>query len=350
MKAFYHSDQARHDPRQFMRLGVLAAPTDLPLRTTRLLEALARHGIAPEAPRNDGRAAAARVHPDHYLAFLETAYRRWRALPQAGPEVLPNAAPYWNGAPDREARPPCPSPLVVAQACWYLGDGAVPIGPDTHLSAFRSAATAEAAAAHVADGGGAAYALCRPSGHHARADRASGFCYLNNAAIAASRLRERFGRVAVLDVDAHHGDGTQEIFYRRDDVITVSVHVDPAAYYPFFTGYGQERGQGAGEGANLNLPLAPGSGDEAFLAAAGRGLAAIRDAGAEALVLSLGYDAHGDDPLGALTVTTGAFGQVGALVRAAGLPTVIVQEGGYAIDAIGGCLDAFLTGFGGDAA
>ena len=346
MKAFYHPDQALHDPQAFMRLGVLAAPTDLPERTARLLGALSRHGIAPEAPKGDARAAAARVHPGHYLDFLENAYRRWRQLPSAGPEVLPNASPYWNGSPERDARPPCPSPLVVAQACWYLGDCAVPIGPDTHVSAFRSAAAAEAAAAHVADTGGAAYALCRPSGHHCRADRASGFCYLNNAAIAASRLRDGFGRVAVLDVDAHHGDGTQEIFYRRDDVVTVSVHVDPAAYYPFFTGFADERGFGPGEGANLNLPLAPGSGDAEFLSMTERGLSAIGGAGAEALVLSLGYDAHRDDPLGALTVSTDAFCRVGQLVRAAGLPTVIVQEGGYGIDVIGGCLDAFLTGFG----
>lgn len=347
MRAFHHPDQALHDPRQFMRLGVLTAPTDRPERTARLIGALARHAITPEPPACDGRAAAGRVHTGDYLTFLETAFERWRVLPGAGPEVLPNAAPYWNGAPDREARPPCPSPLIAAQTCWYLGDCGVPLGPHTHLSAFRSAAAADAAAAHVADFGGAAYALCRPSGHHARADRASGFCYLNNAAVAASGLRRRFGRVAVLDVDAHHGDGTQEIFYRRGDVTTVSLHVDPAAYYPFFTGYADERGHGAGEGANLNLPLRPGSGDAAFVAAAERGLTAITDAGAEALVLSLGFDAHEHDPLAALTVTTRAFAQIGALIRAAALPTVIVQEGGYALDAIGDCLDAFLGGLAG---
>ena len=345
MKAFYHPDQALHDPRQFMRLGVLAAPTDRPERTARLMNALSRHAITPQPPDNDGRAAAARVHTADYLDFLDTAYGRWRALPGAGPEVLPNAAPYWSGAPDREARPPCPSPLIAAQACWYLGDCAVPLGPQTHLSAFRSAAAADAAAAHVAGTGAPAYALCRPSGHHARADRASGFCYLNNAAVAATGLLGRFRRVAVLDVDAHHGDGTQDIFYRRGDVMTVSVHVDPAAYYPFFTGYADERGHGAGKGANLNLPLPAGSGDAAFLAAAERGLSAIAEAGAEALVLSLGFDAHERDPLAALTVTTGAFARIGALIRAAALPTVIVQEGGYALDAIGDCLDAFLGGF-----
>lgn len=346
MRAFYHPQQALHDPQVFMRAGVLAAPTDLPERTARLLAALARHDIAPKASDIDGREAAGLVHAEHYLHFLETAYARWRELPDAGPEILPNVSPYWNGAPDRNMRPPCPTDHIVGQAGYYLGDGAVAIGPQTHVSAFRSAATAAAAAQVVRAGEAAAYALCRPSGHHARGDRATGFCYLNNAAIAVETLLDRFSRVATLDVDAHHGDGTQEIFYRRDDVFTASVHVDPRAYYPWYIGYGHETGCDLGEGFNLNLPLPVGAGDGPFLAAVTQGLDAIRDFGAEALVLSLGYDAHEQDPLTALTVTTRGFGRLGKAVRDFGLPVVIVQEGGYGIDIIEGCLDAFLTGFG----
>lgn len=346
MRAFYHPEQALHDPQVFMRAGVLAAPTDLPERTARLLAALARHDITAEASDIDGREAAGLVHPEHYLRFLETAHARWRELPDAGPEILPNVSPYWNGAPDRNMRPPCPTDHIVGQAGYYLGDGAVAVGPQTHVSAFRSAATAAAAAQAVVGGEAAAYALCRPSGHHARGDRATGFCYLNNAAIAVETLLDRFSRVATLDVDAHHGDGTQEIFYRRDDVFTASVHVDPRAYYPWYIGYAHETGCDLGEGFNLNLPLPVGAGDEPFLAAVTQGLDAIRDFGAEALVLSLGYDAHVQDPLTALTVTTPGFGRLGKLVRDFDLPVVIVQEGGYGIDVIEGCLDAFLTGFG----
>lgn len=346
MRAFYHPEQALHDPQVFMRAGVLAAPTDLPERTARLLGALARHGITPEASDIDGRAAAALVHSEPYLRFLETAHARWRELPGAGAEVFPNISPYWNGSPDRNMRPPCPTDHIVGQAGYYLGDGAVPVGPQTHVSAFRSAATAAAAAQAVAGGEGAAYALCRPSGHHARGDRAAGFCYVNNAAVAVETLLGRFARVATLDVDAHHGDGTQEIFYRRDDVLTVSVHVDPRAYYPWFIGYAHETGSELGEGFNRNLVLPVGAGDDAFLAAVDQGLAAIRDFGAEALVLSLGYDAHAQDPLTALTVTTPGFARLGEVIRGFGLPTVIVQEGGYGIEVIGDCLDAFLTGFG----
>lgn len=346
MRAFYHPEQALHDPQVFMRAGVLASPTDLPERTTRLLDALARHGITPEASEIDGYEAASRVHDARFLNFLKTAYARWRELPDAGPEILPNCSPYWNGAPDRDMRPPCRSDHIVAEAGYYLGDGAVPIGPHTHQSVFRSAATAAGAAEAVLAGEKTTYALCRPSGHHARGDRATGFCYLNNAAIVAETLRRRFARVATLDVDAHHGDGTQEIFYRRNDVLTVSVHVDPQAYYPWFIGYADETGAGAGEGANLNLPLPVGSGNGPFLEAVDKGLAAIRDFGAEALVLSLGYDAHEADPLTALGVTTDGFAALGERIRAADYPTVIVQEGGYAVEVIGDCLDSFLTGFG----
>lgn len=345
MRAFYHPDQALHDPQVFMRAGVLAAPTDLPERTARLLAALVRQGITPEAGTVDGRDAALLVHARGYVDFLENAYRLWRELPDAGPEVFPNASPYWNGAADHEMRGDCPSDHIIAQTNFYLGDGAVAIGQHTARSAFASAGSAASAARAVLAGDRAAYALCRPSGHHSRGDRASGFCYLNNAAIAAQILREGFGRVAVLDVDAHHGDGTQEIFYRREDVMTVSVHVDPAQYYPWFTGYEHEVGALSGIGSNLNLPLPVGTGDPGFLQAVEKAVETIVSGGVGALVLSLGYDAHEGDPLTALGVTTQGFHRLGAVIAAAGLPTVIVQEGGYGIEVIGDCLDNFLTGF-----
>ena len=229
---------------------------------------------------------------------------------------------------------------------WYLGDLSVPMGPHTWTSVLRSAETAAAAADAVLAGERAAYALCRPSGHHARADRATGFCYLNNTALAAQRLRGRFARVAIVDVDAHHGDGTQQIFYGRADILTMSVHADPSDYYPFFTGYPSETGHGAGEGFNLNLPLPHGSGGGAMATALDAAAERVRAFGAEALVVALGYDAHRDDPIGVLTLDAQDFGEVGRRLRALGLPTLVVQEGGYAIEAIGGCLDAFLGGFG----
>jgi acetoin utilization deacetylase AcuC-like enzyme len=344
VRAFHHPDQALHDPLQYMRLGRLVPPRDLPARTDRLLAALRSRGVEPELPAEHGTAAALTVHTPAYLRFLETAWDRWSALPDHGPEVWPNTFPYWSGRPEQAARPPCPAAGLVGQVGWYLGDLSAPIGPNTWLSSLRSSEVAASAADAVAAGEHQAYALCRPSGHHARADRATGFCYLNNSAVAAQRLLGRFAKVAVLDVDAHHGDGTQQIFYGRADVLTVSIHADPSDYYPFFTGYAHETGAGAGEGFNVNLPLSHGAGGEVFTATLEAASARIRDFGAQALVVALGYDAHRLDPIGVLRLETEDFSRIGAQVAALGLPTVVVQEGGYAIEAIGGCLAAFLDG------
>lgn len=348
IRAFFHPDQHLHDPQQFMRFGKIASPKDLPARVDVLLQSVERQGIKVERPDDYGVAPSLGVHSRPYLEFLETAYARWRDLPEAGPEVWPNTFPYWSGQPDMDVRPACPSPSVVAQAGYYLGDLAVSLGPDTWKSSIAATHVAAAAADAVLaarEGAPTAYALCRPSGHHARADRASGFCYLNNSAIAAQRLRGKYNRVAVLDIDAHHGDGTQTIFYRRRDVFTVSIHADPAGYYPFFTGYAGETGVGDGAGANLNIPLAHGDGDDKMNLAVDRAVKAIADSGAEALVVPLGFDSHKDDPIGVLKVTTGGYEAVGARIRALKLPTVIVQEGGYQIAVLGDCLARFLTGF-----
>jgi acetoin utilization deacetylase AcuC-like enzyme len=317
----------------------------VPERSEALLGALAALAIPVEPPRDYGTGPLEKVHPPHYLAYLASAYERWKVLPGAGIEVLPNVSPYLNGRVEDDARAPCPSDSPVAQAGYYLGDLSCPIGPHTWRSILRSAHSAVAAADAVLAGGGASYALCRPSGHHVRSDRASGFCYLNNAAIAVERLRSRFARVAVLDVDAHHGDGTQTIFYRRADVMTVSLHVDPANYYPFYTGYADETGHGAGRGYNLNLPLAPGAADEDLLARLEEGLAAIRSYRPDALVMSLGFDTHAEDPIGALRIGTECYGAIGARVRALALPTAVIQEGGYAVNVIGACLTAFMREF-----
>ena len=342
MQAFYHPDQALHDPKQFMRYGRLVQPKDLPERTERLLATLGAHGIVAMQPPASGIAPILKVHTASYVAFLQTVWDRWAELPEHGPEVWPNTFPYWSGRPEDPARPPCPAGGLVGQVGWYLGDLSVPMGPQSWLSTLRSATSAVAAADAILCGSTAAYALCRPSGHHARADRASGFCYLNNTAIAAEHLRQRYARVAILDIDAHHGDGTQQIFYNRKDVLTVSIHADPADYYPFFTGYPTELGYGDGKGFNLNLPLPHGSDGSAMLAAVDVALERIAAFGAEVIVVALGFDAHRDDPIGVLDLGADDFGMIAERLRLAGLPMLIVQEGGYAVEAIGDCLSAFL--------
>lgn len=344
MRAFYSKDQAVYDPQQYMQFGRIITPKDLPERTTRLLAALAKHGITPEQPVAHGTAPVLKIHTPEFVRFMETAWSRWSALPAKGPEVWGNTFPYWSGRPEDAARPPCPATGLMGQIGWYLGDLSVPMGPDTWMSTLRSAETAVTAADAILAGDKSAYALCRPSGHHARADRASGFCYLNNTAIAAERLRSRYGKVAILDVDAHHGDGTQQIFYNRADVLTISIHADPDNYYPFFTGYAHERGAMAGEGFNLNLPLSHGTGISAMAGAIETASKAIQDFGAEALVVALGYDAHAQDPIGVLKLESADFGTIGRQIQALGLPTLVVQEGGYAVDVIGDCLDSFIAG------
>lgn len=342
MQAFFSADQLLHDPQQFMRLGRICKPTDLPTRAEALMAALGARGIAVVESPDAGCAALEQVHSIDYLDYLQSAFERWQALGQPGfepgIEVLPNLSPHGVRAG------PCPSPSVIAQTGWYIGDLACPIGPHTWRSVLRSAHAALAAAEAVHATGGIAYALCRPSGHHAQRARAGGFCYVNNSAIAAAQLRQTHGRVAVLDIDAHHGDGTQQIFYDRGDVLTVSTHADPSHYYPWYTGYAHERGVGEGEGCNLNLPLAHGSGNAAFEIALDQAIAAIECFQPDALVLPLGFDTYKDDPISVLKFDFEAFRMAGARVRALGLPTVVVQEGGYMVEAIGAALDAFLEG------
>jgi len=345
MQVYFSPVQLTHRPLQFMVAGRLVAPLEVPERAERMAASLAGIGLAVADPGAADLAAIGAVHAGHYVDFLRAAHGRFSAIAGAGPEVLPNVHPHVGAARDLAVRPAPRTTSVVGQAGWYMGDLASAIGPGTWEAAAASAAAAIAAARAVLGGARESFALCRPPGHHAYADRASGFCFLNNAAIAAELLRTAFERVAIVDFDTHHGDGTQALFYRRADVLYASVHTDPAAYYPFYAGYEDERGAGAGEGFNVNLPLAPGSGDAVFIEA-NRVLAdALLAFRADALVLSAGWDAHKDDPLSKLAATTAAFERIGALWGALRLPTVIVQEGGYSLAAIQEIAPAFVKAF-----
>lgn len=328
-----------------MVLGRISQPLENPDRMSVFASALGALGLLPTTPRPADRSALAAVHDAGFLSFLETAHTRWAALPNAGDELLPNIHPWRGSGADPDRSRPYPGGSIVGEAGWYLGDMAVAIGPDTHRAAFASADAAVAAADAVLAGAPAAFGLCRPPGHHAYRDRACGFCFLNNAAIAAERLRSHFRKVAVLDFDTHHGDGTQAIFYDRADVLVASVHTDPTNYYPFYSGFADERGRGAGLGANLNLPLAFGADDTAYIDACRAIASAARDFGAEALVLSAGWDAHRDDPLSRLAVTSDAYPRIGEAFAKLGLPTVILQEGGYSLKAAGEAAPAFTQGF-----
>ncbi|WP_137177926.1 histone deacetylase family protein [Roseomonas sp. AR75] len=338
MKAFAHPAEARHDPRFFLMRGRVRQNFEVPARAAALRVGLSRLGIVPEIPPEAPRAALEAVHAPDYLDFLRDAPAAWAALPEPGPEVVGNMHPTPEMLLEDARRPKG----LVGQVGWYTADTACPIGAGTYDAAIGAAACALAAAAEAAQGR-TAYALCRPPGHHAYAARAGGHCYVNNAAIAAQALRDAGAqRVAVLDIDSHHGNGTQGLFWLRGDVLTVSVHGDPDGYYPWFVGRAEERGDGDGEERNLNLPLAQGTGDAGWLEAIGTGLSAIRAFKSDALVVSLGFDASEHEPLNFLAVTEDGFARAGAMIAAAGLPAAIIQEGGYNVDRIGGLLGRFL--------
>ena len=337
MKIVYSDKHARHDPQTFFVRGVKQRSAEQPERATRLLAAATDAGHEVVDPRPYGAAPAASVHTADYIDFLQTIAREWAKLPNASTEVVPNVHP---------ARYPATYPKALAgRAGWHQVDLACPIGPHTWDAALASSEVATTAADLVLGGVPQAYALCRPPGHHAYADMAGGFCFLNNTAIAAQRLRGTHARVAVLDVDVHHGNGTQGIFFERDDVLTVSIHADPSQYYPYFWGHAHEAGAGKGQGFNLNLPLPLGSPDAPWLEAADKALARIRDFAPAALVVALGLDASESDPLQGLKVTGAGFHAMAGKIAGLALPTVLVQEGGYLSDDLGRNLVQFLSGF-----
>ena len=342
MKVFWNPAQLNHAPAFFLARGAVRANFEIPARAQALLEACRSMGMDVVTPPPVDFASLLAVHEPEYLAFLRDGYAAWSSIPGAGPEMVANHHP----SPEMMAHGARPPVNIVGQTGWFAADAACPIGPRTWDAAFHAAAGAVAAADEAARGANA-YALARPPGHHAFKARAGGHCYLNNAAIAAEQLRVKGAdRVAILDIDSHHGNGTQGIFWDRSDVLFVSVHGDPNQYYPWFTGHATERGGGDGAGCNVNLPLAIGTGDDGWLDAIATGIADARAFGAEALVISLGFDASIDEPLNALSVTPDGFARAGAAIGALGLPTVIVQEGGYNVDVIGGLLSRFLDGFG----
>ncbi|MGI4947002.1 MAG: histone deacetylase family protein, partial [Janthinobacterium lividum] len=338
VKLFWDPVQLAHTPRFFLQRGQLRANYEVPARATALLEGCRSIGLVPERPPVPDRAALEAVHDPAYLDFLRDGPAGWAVLDDHGPEMVANIHP----APEMLANGASLPDSVVGRLGWFTADTSCPIDAATWPAALAAAAGAIAAADEAA-AGRHAYALARPPGHHTYAARAGGHCYVNNAALAAERLRARgAARVAVLDIDSHHGNGTQGIFWSRPDVLFVSVHGDPSGYYPWYVGHGSERGAGAGEGCTLNLPLPRGSGDAAWLDALESGLAAIRRFGADALVLSLGFDASEHEPLAFLTVTADGFARAARAVAGLGLPVAVVQEGGYAVDRLGGLVAVFL--------
>ena len=333
MHIFYNPDHAAHQGKLEMYRGRMVPCHEVPQRQDQVLAALQARALGPlQTPSRFDDALLQRIHSPRYVRFLESAWQQWLALDPANAalDAIPSVWPIRGFRADLEPE------NFAARMGLYSFDAGTPLTAGTWQAARSGADCALSAAAHIAHGGHAAFALSRPPGHHAGADFFGGYCFLNNAALAAQYLRDSgLERVAVLDVDYHHGNGTQAIFYERSDVFFTSIHGDPRTEYPFFLGHADERGQGVGLGFNLNLPLSRGSDYARWSEALELALEAIAGYGAQALVVSLGVDTFAGDPISGFALQSQDYLRMGERIARAGLPTVLVFEGGYAVDAVG---------------
>lgn len=341
MIIYYDPIQEAHSPSEpHVFGGELLPPAETAERAERLLGALQGHGHRIVAPDGIDERLLLEVHSQRYLDFLETAHERWRA--ETGSPAEGEAVPYIRPIPGTPLRNNPTS--VLAQMGWFSND-VDPILEGT-WDAVMGGARCASSAAEACLSAGVAYALTRPPGHHAARETYGGYCYVNNAAVAASRLLRQMDRVAILDIDTHHGNGTQSIFWERDDVLTISIHGDTTEHYPFFLGHEDERGAGEGLGCNRNLPLPTGSGWSTYQGALEASSDLIESFGAQGLVVALGVDTH--EAHGVLGLSGDDYPMIGGAIGSLGLPTAFVQEGGYAPDTLEEAVPAVLRGFTGD--
>lgn len=341
-----HPDSVKHDPVAEIWLGVRTPGTETAERVGAIHDALTADGHPTMAARPHGDATLAEVHSPDLLHHLATAWDRWAlaGYPEQGADRV---VPYMFATDEvLHGLPPREPTALHAQVSQYCYDTMTLIGPGSWEAIRSSIDAALTAVDLVVAGAPLAYALTRPPGHHATRGAYGGSCYLNNAAVAATALRGAgHSRAAIVDIDAHHGNGTQAIFYDRGDVLYASVHVDPGAgWFPHYVGFAEESGRSPGIGANRNVPLAPGSGDDDWLAGVEQCVEAVAAHGATALVVSLGVDAAADDPESPLQVTRDGYRWAGALLAGLDLPTVAVQEGGYHLPTLGPLVAATLDG------
>ena len=337
MKIYYHPLQMLHKPLSYFSRGKMRQPQEKPERMEAFLQAVEKSEYGLSEVSDFGISPITKVHDLGYVHFLKTAYQEWQALPEdMGEEVqtsvyVPDDSNSLIG--------------VMAKAARYLADGSSPIGEHTWTSVYWSAQTSLTAAQGLLDGEQQSVCLTRPAGHHARKDRAGGFCYLNNAAIAAEYLRTKYAKVAIIDTDMHHGQGIQEIFYERDDVLYASVHGSPVNFYPVVAGHENERGRGIGFMYNHNFPMPHGSSEQVFMDNVDKALDVVRTFAPDVVVHVLGFDVYVDDPQAKCAVSTQGFTELAAKIRGLGIPTMVLVEGGYLVEKLEDNLDAFIQGF-----
>jgi len=335
MLTIFDPRQTAHAPALEMHNGGWVPHAEVPGRAVNILACLG--DVMP--PVDHGLAPVVAIHDPAYVEFLRTAHDRWLAAGRSG-----DAVGYIWPVVRRRA---IALDRIDALLGRYSFDAGTPITADTWDSAYWAAQSALTALDLLLAGTArASFALCRPPGHHAGADYLGGYCYLNNAAIAAQAARDAgIAKVAILDLDYHHGNGTQDIFWTRHDVLFVSIHADPREDYPFYWGHADERGEGAGSGATLNLPLPQGTKMGAYADALAVARGAIARFAPGLLVVSFGADTFEQDPISHFAIATADYPDIARIVAGLGLPTLIVMEGGYAVNALGTNVAAFLAGF-----
>lgn len=329
MRVFYSDQHHAHDPPGQFNVERMGAYSECPARATSILDALRKSSAHQIDPPADYEISILRtVHDDEYIRFLQEAWSVWSGTGRSIP-LIPYTFAHRYALHQ--------SADIIARAGYFGFDPQTPIVAGTFDAAWASARCALTAADLVRKGEPVAYALCRPPGHHAAADLYGGYCYLNNAALAAKKTG---AKSAILDIDYHHGNGTQTIFYDDPDVFTSSIHAHPDREYPFYSGCETETG--AGNQTNFNIPLPPDVDDDDYIAALGSALDRIDRFNPATLIVSAGFDTYCADPLGDFNVGLEGFGRIGRCIRELGRPTVIVQEGGYHLEHLGECVDHFL--------
>lgn len=340
MKIIYSEDHKLHHGAKELNRGEMVPQFEMPSRAEMIFERLKHTGFGEiVAPERFGDEAIHAVHAQDYVRFLETAWSEW--VEEEGDDQFAIAWVF----PCRGLRQTAPA-SIHGKLGYYAFDVAIPIVEGTWRAVRTAADVALTGYSFLNNGERAAFSLCRPPGHHAMRDLGGGYCYLNNAAIAAQALRDSGARrVAILDVDYHHGNGTQGIFYDRGDVLFVSLHGDPKFEFPYYLGYADERGEGAGEGFNLNLPMPAGTAWKAYAAALNAALGRIREFGPSALVVSLGVDTFKKDPISRFRLENDDYLHMGEVIAGLNAPTLFVMEGGYAVEEIGVNAVNVLSGF-----
>lgn len=334
MLTVYSENQSAHAPLRELNNGDWMDFAESPARLESILAKIPEFAV----PRDHGFEPVLAVHDAGYVEFLQSAHKEWLEQGRKG-DAIGYAFPV-------RGRRPLEHDRIDARLGQYGFDAASPISAGTWHSAYWAAQSALSALdAMIAGETRQAFALCRPPGHHSGRDYFGGYCYLNNAAIAARAAEAAgLGPVAILDVDYHHGNGTQDIFYEDARVFFASIHADPKSDYPYFWGHADETGAGEGEGATFNQPLPQGTTWKGYAPALDKALKRIAAFGAKTLIVSYGADTFEKDPISQFKLTTTDMHRIGTAIRTLDLPTLTVMEGGYRIDALGSNVEAYLAG------